>query len=721
MNWKPIRIPTYDSESDTWSERTFEGFREYLTFVQGHWSEPGKYNLKNTHLWRGPAIKWLKDRRYTDFSRTSKEYKAFWEFEKHKVLRGVIVDGFFVMSDYYWYLNFTPIYDKVKGTTAFAEVWDGDYHSYLYDELSWLKSMDSAKVKARQKGYTFKHVSKLLKPFWFEAKSVSKILGYDQEFVDGAWGFLEGYKEHLNEHTAWYRNLDPSAKLNWMQRRQVTEGTTDKKKVYRGKKSRLLGKTVKMNPAKAVGGSARYLYIEEGGICPNADKVIQYGRPNIGMGSVKTGQIIISGAVGELKDAKPLEKIAFNPEAEGFMGVPDIFSEVPTDRLICFFCPDYWNYIHEDAETKEITRCYDEDGNSDIELAKHYLKIEEERHKKMSPESYRLWKSQHPWSLHDAFGMREENPFPTVIINEQKQYLIANYKSLTVELIEEQDNNGHSRFTHKFNTGQPIATLKPDPLNDNSGCVEIDEFPEENTPWGLYYAGIDPIKAVNTSTSRSLMSVVIYKAVHFKNGQLCPDYPVARYTGRCPKWEDTYEICRKLIRYYNARTAVESNIGDFIEWMIRKGESQYLMRRREIVMINEMVPQSTIRDEIGVRVEGVIKEKMIDFAITYVDEITGTTFDAEGVAEYLYGVKRIKDRMLLEEMMFYNPDLNTDRLIAFILAVMAARSNTNRNIIVETKQQDRRTKPVQLHMPSQFTKTIHGSKGLKMPSPFKKR
>ena len=47
---------------------------------------------------------------------------------------------------------------------------------------------------------------------------------------------------------------------------------------------------------------------------------------------------------------------------------------------------------------------------------------------------------------------------------------------------------------------------------------------------------------------------------------------------------------------------------------------------------------------------------------------------------------RIKDPMVLEEMLKFNPRLNTDRLISFMLALMAARSNTNRNIIVETRE-----------------------------------
>lgn len=687
----PLRIPQYNLEQDSWTEREFLTKRDFLSFVDSQWKLPGQYNLKRTDLWRQPAIKFQKNNTYCDFHEQSEDYKNWWKFEKRKTNNGVIYNlgdrEFYVSGDYYWFLNFTPIVDKVKGKDDHAEVWDGHYHYTLYDLRAELMNLNDGIVKARQKGISIYKTAQLIKGLWFIRNYVGKMLGYEEDFINdrGSWKFIVGYRNHLNEHTPWYRNFEPDETMNWEQKQTVIEGDVYQKKKFKGLRSKLIAATTKKNPAKAVGGGITRLWCEESGIAPNLDKVIEYAEAATKMGGIKTGQVSVGGAVGELKDCKPLEEIAFAPEANGFLGVEDVFSENPQGN-ICFFFPDFWNYITEDDG--KIVRCYDEDGNSDIELAKEYLRKEEIEQRKKGEDKYRLWKSQHPWNLQDAFAIREENPFPVDIIKEHQTFLIQTYKPITIELKKE-----GNKLKHHFIEGFPVKTLKVDPNKDNRGCIEIYELPVNNPPWGLYYAGVDPIAAKNTSTSKSLQSVTIYKAIHYVGDKLVMDYPVAQYTGRHPKWEDTYRISLDLIKFYNCRTCVENNITTFIEWMIKEGESKWLMRRKEVTMINEFVPQSTVRDEIGVRMEGELKKKALNFIQTYIDEIIGTEFDEDGTPHYIYGVSRIKDPMALEEMLKFNPRLNTDRLISLMLALMAARSNTNRNIIVETKPHDHIAKP----------------------------
>ena len=715
----PLIIPQFNLESNEWTEREFLTQRDFLSFVEGKWKLPGQYNLKRTDLWRQPAIKFQTDKIYCDYHDQSEDYKNWWRLEKKKTKTGVIynigTDEFYVTGDYYWFLNFTPIVDKVKGRDDHAEVWDGHYHLSLYDLLAELNSLNSVITKARQKGISLYRTSNLIKDLWFVQNSIGKMFGYEEDFINdkGSWKFIVGYRNHLNEHTPWYRNFEPDESLNWEQKQSISEGDVYIKKVFKGLRSRLTAATTKKNPAK-VGGLISRLFAEESGIAPNLDKVLEYAEAATKRGGVKTGMIYVSGAVGELKDCKPLEEISFNPEAHGFLGVEDVFSENPQGK-IGFFFPDYWNFITTDPE-KGVVECYDKDGNSNVELAKEYLKKEEIEQRKKGEEKFRMWKSQHPWNLQDAFAMREENPFPVDLIKEHQTLLVQTYKPLTVEIKKEE-----GKLKTHFIEGFPVRTIKVDPHKDNRGCIEIFELPVTNPPWGLYYAGIDPIAAKNTSTSKSLQSVTVYKAIHYVGEKLVMDYPVAQYTGRHPKWEDTYRTSLDLMHLYNTRTCVENNISDFIEWCIKQGESKYLMRRKEVTMLNEMVPNSTIRDEIGVRMEGEFKKKSLRFLETYVDEIVGTEFEEDGTAHYIYGVTRIKDIMLLEELLKFNPRQNVDRVISMMLALISARSNTNRNIIVETKSQDYRPKPkTQLIIPSQFQQRPQ-SQRLIIPNQFKRK
>ena len=133
------------------------------------------------------------------------------------------------------------------------------------------------------------------------------------------------------------------------------------------------------------------------------------------------------------------------------------------------------------------------------------------------------------------------------------------------------------------------------------------------------------------------------------------------------------------------------------------------MKRKEIYLLNEWMPNSTIVNEIGIRMEGEFKKKALDFAVAFVDEIILNVVK-EGVKTPVYGVTRLRDVMLLEEMLKYTPKLNTDRIVAFTFALIAARSNTNRNLVVKERTQARENGV------SKEKKVV-----LKMGSPFKKR
>jgi hypothetical protein len=704
MIWKPKNIPTYSTKTNQWSETHFETRSEFSKYIDSLWRLPGEYNLKNTHLWRQPALKFQKEGKYTNYDSKTDEAKAFWAFEKKKIGQGIIIDDRYIPGEYYFYLNYCPIIDKIKGKNDFPELWDSDYHFYLYCLRAQLRDLNAGVIKARQKGFSLKIVSRLIRNLWFVPNSVNKMLGYEEDFVNdrGSWRFASMYRDFLNTHTPWYRDFEPDESLNWEQKKTIIEGTYETKKKQKGLRSKLVAATTKKNPAKAVGGGITELFHEEAGIAPNMHKVLEFAEAATKMGGVTTGFMIVSGAVGELKDAKPLEDISFEPLKYGFLGVEDCFSEVKSDNLTALFVPDFWNYIANDVE-KGLVKCYDEDGNSDIELAKKYLLLEEKRHQ--GKDSYILWKSQHPWTLQDAFNIREENIFPVRVIKEHQTQLRATYAPLCIEL-EEDDLS--KQITHKISYNKPITDLKVDPNKDNRGVIEIDEMPIDNPPYGLYYAGIDPIRPVNTVTSKSLMSVCIFKASHMKNGKLITDYPVARYTGRYPTWEETYHVCMRLCRFYNARVAVENNVTGFQEWAIRNNYAHYFMHRREIYIINELMPNSTIRDEIGIRMEGQFKEKALEFAVSYFDEILSSSvvernkedlpeiftsedeYDNEKSKElkFVYGVSRVRDVMLLEETLRFSKKLNTDRLVAFMCALIAARSNTNRNLIISETVHD---------------------------------
>jgi hypothetical protein len=71
---------------------------------------------------------------------------------------------------------------------------------------------------------------------------VGKMLGYEEDFINekGSWRFIVGYRNHLNEHTPWYRNFEPDETLHWEQKQSVTEGDIHTRKTFKGLKSKLV-------------------------------------------------------------------------------------------------------------------------------------------------------------------------------------------------------------------------------------------------------------------------------------------------------------------------------------------------------------------------------------------------------------------------------------------------------------------------------------------------
>lgn len=713
MKFSSFSILHYDTKTKQWSKRRYERFVDWLKFVESQWSFPGQYEFKDTEIWNACARKFKKDKRYCDYHPNSKEYKDFWLLERRKCQQGIIVDERWVSPDYYFFLNFTPIFNKVEMTTTHPDIWDGHYHYDLYLQLAWLLGEDGACTKARQKGISLYHVARLKRRLWFGDRATLKMIGFEEAYLAGEWEIMQGYRDHLNDHTGWYRSFSPDEMFHWEQKVEVTEGIVNKKKTSKGNKSKIKAAITKRNYAKAVGGPALEIYATEAGVYQNLLKVKGYIDPNIKMGAVKTGMFVAAGAVGELKDAEDLMKISFNPKAYNIRSVEDVFSG--SGEEIAFFFPDEWNYIYKDSHG-EIIKCYDEHGNSNIPLAISRLELEEEEAKKKDEHSYKLWKSQHPRTLQDAFDQREDNPFPTTKLKERELELLSE-KKIIVSLFR----GDKGKVFHKFSQDIPVDKLSPNPFEDNRGAIIVKHLPIENPPFGLYYAGIDPIWNVDTSTSKSLMAITIWIGTHERDGRIVEPYPVATYVGRHKKVYETYQICLDLIEFYNARVAVESNVKDFIEWMIKQGKLRFLMRRSELTVISEMMPNSSIRDEIGFRMTEDFKRRGIEKLINWMETPIASEFNLEtGDSKDVYNVSKLWDQMFIKECLRYTKKLNTDRLVSNIGALIAAQSDSNRHIINTIKGYTGQTqKPkIQTSISSPFTSrtTSHFSK--KITSPF---
>lgn len=626
---------------------------------------PGELNLdERIHIANRSARTFEERGRYTEAYPNTLEDKRFWDAQKEMCYTGMLIDDtFYLPGDFLWYVNFIQIPDKVKRRAAFPTIYDTDIWWFQLLELAALEQKFTITLKKRQMGFSLKGAAKILKRLWFEQSFTGKLAAWDDMYNKSNWNILSDYKKFLQTHTRWSREFEVENNGNWKEHNL---------------NSVLREANTKTNPAAVVSGKTDEIMFDEAGIAPNLEESVEFVIPALKFGDIITGEMNVFGAVGKLDKCEPLKKYFFNPAAGNFFSLPNIWSERPSE-LVGIFVPEYYSY----------GSYIDKYGNSLIGKAKEHLIEEGERiQKEKGHKAYMLYRSQAPLTPEDCFRIRSKNIFPTSIIQPHYEKLVREYRPMVVTLKEINDK---VIFEHGSKTG--IVTDYPVTFNsEKTGAVVIDEAPiSSNPPFGLYYAATDPIKPINTDNSVSLQATYIYKAAHEIDGEIAMDKPVAWFVGRSNNPYETFETTLNLVKLYNARWAIENDQPAFIEWLIKEKQSHRLMKRSDMPILTEWVPTSKINEEIGWRTgsgQSTVKTKLLENIIMYCQEEISMSFNMEtGEATPVYGVTRIKDHMLLKEMLEYN-EKNADRLIAFGGVLMAARSNTSRGIVVTKKRED---------------------------------
>ena len=608
---------------------------------------------------------------YTDLTPNTGSWVSHWDLQKELCYTGLLIeDKYYITGDLYWYLNFIKIPDKVKGGEHFPMIYDMDIWFYQQIEKAELLGKFTLTLKKRQSGFSLKMLAKILKRWWFEKGFVGRIGAYEEKPLQDDWDILVKYYNHLQSTVGWKRDKT-KGRLRWVQQTDLLDGTT------KGNLSILQGIICSKNAAKLVGGKVDEILLEEVGIFPNVDKVIGFARAALVYGNKTTGNLHAFGAVGELKQCEPFKEYFYAPEINNFLTFDNPYTE-RTDNKTGIFIPVQWCYYPY----------IDEYGNSLIEESLEAITKQEEIEKKKSYLDYVLYKSQNPRTTEDAFANREENVFPTHIIQPHYEWLNNEYQPLLVTLIE-----ADGSIYRKLGSKEPLVEDFPVKKHSSKvGAVVIDEMPYPNAPFGMYYAGIDTISPIQGSQSISLQSCYIYKAAHELDGEYSADKVVAWYTGRTDDPYGSYEITRKLIKFYNARCLIENNNRNYIEWLIKENEKKHIMRKYEAPISKDIIVKSNVSaQEYGINVTR-LKQYLLSIVIEYITEEIGTRFDDDGTSHTIHGVERIKDKMLLKEMLDYTPKKNTDRIDAFGLVILASRSNTNRGMKLKSKAIKKMTK-----------------------------
>jgi len=688
-----IDIPQW--KNGTWSLRSFATLQDFRDFVLSMFKIPGEYNFDETsYMFNEQARIWNKTKIYCAAPYMSKDFLNYWDDQKLKCRRGVIFvndkNTWYIPRDYYMWLNFLPIYDKESAKFGFAKVRDAQYHMALYECLAELHYRHIAILKKRQIASSYYHAAKMINQIWFEEGSINKMGASHKDYINekGTWKFLNEYMSFLNEHTAWYRPMTPGKVGMWQQQIESKKGN---KKSMVGLKGTIQGLTFDKDPTNGVGGPCKIFFHEEAGIAPKMDATYEFATPALQSGDLTTGVFIAAGSVGDLDQCGPLKQMILYPEVNNIYAVDtNLLDDKGTIGVSGLFIPEQWS----------MPPYIDSYGNSLV--ADAIQAIDDKRliwKKDLQPDIYQLRISQRPKNIAEAFAFRKASVFPLHLVSAQKQRIEE--KTYAYEFIE-LSYDALGKVESKTSTKYPIREF---PISmrteDKEGVLVVWERPIPNAPFATYYASVDPVSEGKTTTSDSLCSIIVYKNP-IEVTKNTPDGPqthiegdkiVASWCGRFDDVNKTHERLEKIIEWYNAWTVVENNVPLFIRHMIERKKQKYLVPKTQMIFLKEIGSNANVYQEYGWRNTGTLfKQHLLSYGIEFLKEHLDEETKPDGtIVKTIYGVERIPDMMILEEMAAYEEGLNVDRLVSFcalIAFVKVQQANRGMKKRVEESKED---------------------------------
>lgn len=442
---------------------------------------------------------------YTLAPRGTTDYIQFWEQETNRCLNGYVAeDGDAITGYHYFYLNYFPIMrlaeeeyvdrNGIKRTrrirkTEFADFYDYDYYYFNAIEEAELHGKHMAVLKARNKGYSFKGASMLVRNYELIPGSQNFAVASEQGFLtnDGlltkAWDGMD----FIDKHTAWSKQRLVDTKMKRTSGYKVTDEFG--KQTEQGYKSSIIGITLKNNPDRIRGTRGRLILWEEAGKFKDILQAWQIARPAVEEAGVAFGMQVAYGTGGEEADFDGLKEMFYHPDGYNILGFPNIWDEKSEDQKCAFFVPSWTNLSAKDDSGKRLFM--DEDGNSLKELAIQFQVEERNKVKEGASEQVTVdrYVAENCLTPQESILEIGGNIFPKKLLMQQLSRIRTSEKLKHMKHIVDLswDGNGQVKATEK-KTGD-ITTYPLDKDKKPDGSVVIWEYPINDPPFGLYIAG----------------------------------------------------------------------------------------------------------------------------------------------------------------------------------------------------------------------------------------
>ena len=649
--------------------------------------------LHDTDKFRQAAIFFQQHGCYTLAPRGTTDYNKYWEQETDRCINGYTApDGEGITGYNYFYLNYSPImllkeeeYTDREGNLRkrrqrileFPSFWDYDYYYFCAIEQAELEGKHMAVLKCRQRGYSFKGGSMLVRNYMLIPGSKNFAIASEQKFLIGdglltkAWQIMD----FLDKHTAWAKQRLVSTRMERTSGYKITDEFG--KQTEQGYLSSITGITLKNDPERVRGTRAKLVLWEEGGKFPSLLDAWRIEQPSVETDDGKAFGLMIAFGTGGTEGAsfEGLKELFYKPKSYNVLSFPNIWDEGRENTECAFFVPAYSNLESFDDDGNQVYM--DKDGNSYKEKAIQNLIDQRNKVKDggASQQSIDRFISERPIRPAEAVLELGKNIFPRKLLMDQLTRIRTNKKLQNMKHIVdlEWDGNGQVKATEK-----PSGDITNYPLKKGDkphGSVVIWEYPVKDPPLGLYIGGCDPYDHDDSFTN-SLGSTFIFKRV--RAGEAWTDVIVAEYSGRPDTAEEYYENVRKLLTFYNARLLFENERKGIYPYFTNK-HCDYLLADQPDKIISEVFKDSKVQRRKGCHMtkqiraygEGLILEWLLD------------EFE-EGHPN----VERVYSEPLIEELIENDGVRNVDRVIALCM-VMIYREELYQIKVSSAKEQNK--------------------------------
>lgn len=686
-----------------------------------------EYTLSTNNIWFPDQVEPIYDPEDPELVRIFREY---WANERKRCIEGFTIDGVAISGWLYWHTVYWHILNYKEVLVNGKKRKLRELIVPLLRDIEWIVADDFVQcedlgkfymlIGSRDFGKSIIAASRIGYQYTLFRQSEAVVSSSEKPYIKLATSKIEDGLTNL--HPVWKQqrlanDWDKEIRAGWKDKDSNQPNPKSSNAVIYIRNYEMGNK-----PMACAGTRPGFHLIDEVGTLPNfigcvkdSEGAWYSGEGSAGEAARPSCLTMYAGTGGDMEDGKEASEVFYAPEAYNVLEFENIwegggkigrFISATMAKMDFKETMTLAQYLKVESETLSKIKI----RVSDEERAKRewWDKEYETQRKSKNQKALLKFLARSPIKPSDSFLVLTKNDF-NIQAAQKQQTRIRDLGKIgtSVELYHD-----GTKLRHRLVDKLPISSFPyKDDGNPNGADapIVIYEFPiEESPPWGLYVAGVDPYRQANSEYSTSLGAVYIFKRLHKINSEKYQYMFVASYVARPNDKEVWNENARKLIKYYNALTLCENDEMSFIDYMVSKGDEQYLQPQPQ--WLKSIAPNSKVQRDFGIHMSNDrIRTHVFGQLKRYLDMVWDTKKDDKGsIIEEQLNVSRVFDYWLLEEVIKFNFDGNFDRVIAAALAICLA-DHLDPQYKVESQSSDPRLKAYfernkggkSIHAPSQ--------------------